>query len=168
MNHLLVGKSGITEGIQFHHSMKLFKVGHVVVAHTAADPIFNDTDQGMGLELGHQIQFAFGQFEAGIGVADVDVDLPQFKIEVKQAFVQGILPYILKARQIELPVGVKAFAYIDKAVQQFGGVVKGIHIMQHIGIKDPIDQLVLILEMIIEGVAADIAVVCDAFYRNFG
>lgn len=61
----------------------------------------------------------------------------------------------------------KISADIRKAVQPFARIVKIIDFRKNLRIKNPVDQLVFITEMVIKSVPAYVAVFRNIFYRYF-
>ena len=113
----------------------------------------------MGVKAGDHPDLLLGQ--GGLAVSMEEQVGHQALIEVHQTLGKAVLPLKLKDVEIEIPVFLHVLTQRKQAVPP---VAQGDVIAEDggdLGIKDPGDEIILIFEVIVEGVAADFALPGD-------
>lgn len=74
--------------------------------HSISYPVRNNTYQSMRLQFCHHIQLVLSELKAALCITYIDIDFPQLIIEIKEVFIERVLPHVLEAGQIEFAVGI--------------------------------------------------------------
>ena len=87
-------------------------------------------------------------------------------MKIHQTLAETVLPLNLQGLDVKIPVFLHIFAERQKGVRPVARRAAGGNDGSDLGIKDLTDHIVFILEMVVEGIAADVAVPGDIAHRD--